>query len=87
MQEAAGEEEARRLHSVTFAEEECDVREFVTDKDLVSWGYIVLSNIHIIHVIQPQYPAQLPSIVVLTLYYSASAPITNFDIYSLYLQC
>ena len=41
MQEAAGEDEARRLHSVTFAEEECDVREFVTDKDLVSWGYIV----------------------------------------------
>ena len=34
-QEAAGEEEARRLPSVTFAEAECDVREFVTDKDLV----------------------------------------------------
>ena len=33
-QEAAGEE-ARRLPSVTFAEAECDVREFVTDKDLV----------------------------------------------------
>ena len=34
VQEAAGEE-ARRLPSVTFAEAECDVREFVTDKDLV----------------------------------------------------
>ena len=38
VQEAAGEEEARRLPSVTFAEAECDVREFVTDKDLVSKG-------------------------------------------------
>ena len=61
VQEAAGEE-ARRLPSVTFAEAECDVREFVTDKDLVSI-IPVLSNIHIIHVIHPQYPAQLPSMV------------------------
>ena len=52
-QEATGEEEARRLPSVTFAEAECDVREFVTDKDLVS----NTCTVHIIHVIHPQYPA------------------------------
>ena len=56
-QEAAGEE-ARRLPSVTFAEAECDVREFVTDKDLVSI-IPVLSNVQYPH--YSCYPSSIPS--------------------------